>query len=339
VLLPQINSDGREPLKNHAIQEQLAPGSVYKVITATAALNENVVQPDENFFCDLTWNGVDRYGDELPVREDWRVVWDFAPAGNVTPAQAIMASCNPFFWEFGAKLYRQKGRKLVEYSQLMGLGQPYNIFGGFIAEAPGNLDDPARAAVAINDAIGQGDVQIPPIQMAVATAAIANDGSVYKPYLVRQVGGVDGTTLVSQNQPTLLNALDFQPEVLVTVREGMCGVVTNFDLGTAWYVFNDADTQPTYTVCGKTGTAQAGTRANSWFIAYAPADDPQIAIVVAVKNAGREGSEVAGPIARRILDVYFGSPIASYPEWWEDPFEPLPAPRGTGGETSGGASS
>jgi penicillin-binding protein 2 len=329
-LLPQLNSDPREPLKNHALQEQFAPGSTYKVITAVAALNENIVQPDENFFCDLTWNGVQRYQDEVPVREDWRVVWDFPPAGNVTPPMAIMASCNPFFWEYGAKLYRERGRKLVEYSRMMGLGQAYNIFGGRLNEAPGNLDDPQRPAVAINDAIGQGDVQLPPIQMAVATAGIASGSAVYKPYLVKQVGGMDGTAVISTGQPTVLTQLALQPDVLPTVREGMCGVVTNPDLGTAWYVFNDADTMPTYTVCGKTGTAQTASRANSWFIAFAPAENPEIAVVVAVKHAGREGSEVAAPIARRILDIYFGSPIASYPEWWEDPFEPLPVPKGAG---------
>lgn len=332
-LFPQVSADRREPLKNHAVQEQFAPGSIYKVITAIAALNENVVEPSQIFSCGLTWNGVERYGDEIAVREDWRVVWDYEAAGDITPAQALMASCNPFFWEFGAKLYREKGQqKLVEYSRMMGLGQAYDIFGGrnIVPEAAGNLDNPVRVAVAINDAVGQGDVQLPPIQMAVATGAIANDGTVYKPFLVKQVGGMDGTQLVTQSSSVVLNQPELQPDVLPTVREGMCGVVTYEPLGTAWYVFNDMDTMPTYTACGKTGTAQAGERPNSWFIAFAPAENPQIAIVVAIRGAGREGSEVAAPIARRILDTYFGSPVASYPEWWQEPFEPLPVPRGSG---------
>jgi penicillin-binding protein 2 len=215
---------------------------------------------------------------------------------------------------------------------MMGLGQKFDIFGGKISEASGNLADPGNiVARAVNDAIGQGDVQIPPIQMAVATAAIANNGTVYKPYLVKKIGGMDGVPLVKEIQATVLSQPDLQPDVLPTVREGMCGVVSNDVLGTAWYVFYDTKIQPSYTLCGKTGTAQTGSRSNAWFIAYAPADDPQIAIVVAVKNGGREGSEIAAPIARRILDDYFGAEEAPFPDWWaKGPYEPLPIPKGAG---------
>lgn len=326
-----VANDRRRPLFNHAVQEQYAPGSVYKVITAVAVLNEDIVEPDTIFECGLTWDGR-RYGDQTAERSDWRKTDGLEAAGPITPAQAIMASCNPFFWEFGAIMYRDKGKKLIEYSRMMGLGTKYNLFGGTVLEAEGELDNPVNPPEAINNAIGQGDVALPPLQMVVATAAIANDGKVYKPYIVQKVGDADGTELVQAFTPQVLQELDLKPDVLPTVREGMCGAVTDYDYGTAWRVFNDQDTRINYTACGKTGTAQAGERSNAWFITFAPAESPQIAIVVAVPRAGREGSEVAAPIARRILDYYFNSPVASYPSWWNtEPFIPLPIPEGGGG--------
>ncbi|MBC8099042.1 MAG: hypothetical protein H7Y11_06330 [Armatimonadetes bacterium] len=329
--LAEIANDGRAPLQNHVLQNQYAPGSVYKVLTSIAVLNENIIQPEQTFFCDLEWDGRS-LGDESEPRSDWRKTDGFPAAGEIRPAQAIMASCNPFFWEFGARLYNTKGALLNQYGADFGLGQAYNLFGGTLQEAPGNLDDPQRVVQAINNAIGQGNVQLPPIQMAVLTAAIANDGTVYKPYLVGQVGGRDGAALQTEFAPEVLNQPDLQPEVLTTVREGMCGAVSDYDYGTAYYVFYEAGGNPTYNACGKTGTAEAGERSNAWFITFAPAEAPEIAIVVAVPRAGREGSEVAAPIARRILDYYFASPPVDYPEWWNtEPFEPLAIPVGGGG--------
>jgi penicillin-binding protein 2 len=202
-----------------------------------------------------------------------------------------------------------------------------------IQEADGNLDNPDLTVEAINNAIGQGNVQIPPIQMGVATAAIANDGTVFKPYLVQSVGTIGSDVPLKETEPTILNQLNLDPDVLATVREGMCGVISNPDLGTANYVFYaQGEPTPTYNACGKTGTAEAGERSNAWFIAFAPAEAPQIAIVVSVPRAGREGSEVAAPIARRILDYFFNSPQAAYPEWWNNlPFIPLEIPVGGGG--------
>ncbi|MCU0497064.1 MAG: penicillin-binding transpeptidase domain-containing protein [Anaerolineae bacterium] len=334
VLVGQLVNDPRQPLANHAVQNQYFPGSTYKVITAAAVLNEGLTRPVSIFNCELFWDG-GSFGDTAGRRPDWRVADELPAAGEITPAQALMSSCNPFFWRWGAELYNTVDRdSLADYSRQMGLGQAYNIFGGAVTEVAGSLAIPANVTAAVNEAVGQGDVQLPPIQMAVATAAIANDGTVYRPYLVMRVGGLDGTPLQQENSATILQELDFGPEVLATIREGMCGAVTDQGLGTAFRVFNEQDTTPTYTACGKTGTAQTENRANAWFIAYAPAENPQIAIVVAVPSAGREGSEVAAPITRRILDYYFNSPIASYPEWWAtEPYRPLVNPNGmtTGG--------
>lgn len=328
-----LGADLREPLKNHVLQEQFSPGSVYKIITLAAVLNEGIVSSDATFDCPLEWSGVEKYGDSEAVRSDWRKTDGFPAAGIITPAQALMASCNPFFWEFGAQLYqRDRKNTLGEYAKRMGLGQAYNIY-NYQLMAAGDLDDPATSVApfttAINDAIGQGDVALPPLQMAVAVAAIANGGTVYEPYLVQQTGP-DGAP-VSTITPNVLNTLNFNPGVLETIREGMCGVIENEDLGTAYIRFRDNayHTVAPYTLCGKTGTAETLRYPNAWFVTYAPADNPQIATVVMVPQS-LEGSQVAAPITRRILDYYFNVPdnqVAAFPDWWAiAPYDPLKTP-------------
>ncbi len=327
-LLTQTVSDPREPLANHAIQNQYSPGSVFKVITAAAILNEFLTAPQEPFNCDLYWYGQE-FGDTQERRQDWRVADELPAAGIITPAEAIMSSCNPFFWQYGAVLYRDRGRSsLAEYARQLGLGQAYGLFPPVEGlpgqpEAAGQIPTPPNIPEAINESVGQGSIALPPIQMAVATAAFANGGTVYKPYLVRQVG--DDSDPIEQNTPEVMSQLGYPDEVMAAIREGMCGAVTNQSLGTAYRVFRSAP----YSVCGKTGTAQTGLYPNAWFIAYAPADDPQIAIVVMVAQS-REGSEVAAPITRRILDTYFDvDRVEPFPEWWaEGPYVPLENPAG-----------
>lgn len=325
-LLTQVNQDERRPLINHVTQSRYTPGSVYKLVTAVAVLNEELVAPDEIFDCQLRWFGRS-LGDEVESRPDWRETDEFPPAGPITPAQAIMASCNPFFWEFGARLYNQQGNELARYAERLGMGEPYNVFPGAI-EAAAELDNPASTSLAINNTVGQGSVSIPPIQLAVMTATIANGGTVYKPYIVKQVGGMDGTPIVESFEPQILNQIDFKPGVLEEIKEGMCGTTTEEDLGTAYSRFRDAP----YWACGKTGTAQTARYPNAWFTVYAPADDPQIAITVVVSQS-LEGSQVAAPIVRRVLDYYFNSTVPyNYPDWWpQGPYVPLNIPVGSTG--------
>lgn len=325
-LLTQVNQDERRPLTNHVTQSRYTPGSVYKLVTAVAVLNEGMVAPDEIFDCQLRWFGRD-LGDEVESRPDWRETDAFPPAGPITPAQAIMASCNPFFWEFGSRLYNQQGNELARYAERLGMGEAYGVFPGAV-EASAELDNPASTSLAINNAVGQGSVSIPPIQMAVMTAALANGGTVYKPYIVRQVGGLDGTPVIETFEPEILNEIDFAPGVLEEIQEGMCGTTTVEDLGTAYIRFRDAP----YWVCGKTGTAQTARYPNAWFTAYAPAEDPQIAITVVVSQS-LEGSQVAAPIVRRVLDYYLNSTVPyAYPDWWpQGPYVPLNIPAGSTG--------
>ncbi len=323
--LGNLYNNSRRPLANHAIEDQYTPGSVFKIVTAAALLNEGIVPTDSTYDCPSYWNGIP-FGDTQSQRADWTVTDELPATGVVNPSQAIMSSCNPFFWEYSTYLFDQVGTSAIrDYALRMGLGQSYGLNIGY-REVAGNLDDGRNKPRMINISTGQGDVQVPPLQMAVMTAAVANGGTVYRPYVVQQVGGFDGTEVVERVEPEVLSTLDFAPGVLQTLQAGMCGVVEDDTFGTAYRVFENAR----YTVCGKTGTAEQNPNPpNAWFISYAPADNPQIATVVMVATS-REGSEVAAPITRRILDVYFGAQIEPFPEWWADPYIPLNIPEGGG---------
>lgn len=331
IAIQQLIADTRTPLLNRAISDQYSPGSTYKIVTLAAALNEGLIGPDEIFYCPMEWDG-QPFGDTAGIRTDWRILEpDLEEAGEVTPAQALMASCNPFFWQYGALLYRDvSANALSEYSRRMGLGRAFGLNMGFI-EAAGSVEQPGSADQAISEAVGQFNIAVPPLQMAVLTAAVANGGTVYKPYVVQQIGGVAGEATTFTGQPEVQNTFDFEPGVLETIQEGMCGVTTVKDLGTAYIRFNDPEFHrvANFTVCGKTGTAQTGRYPNAWFVAYAPADNPQIAIAVMVEQS-LEGSQVSTPIVRRILDDYFQQPRADFPYWWDETYVPLDVPEGVG---------
>jgi cell division protein FtsI/penicillin-binding protein 2 len=335
-IISQIFGDTREPYRNRTVQEQFFPGSTFKIITLAAALSENVY-PDPTFQCDLEWDGRVSYGDTSSPRFDWRRFEPpespvSNPAGAITSAQALTASCNPFFYEMGARLWDdgQGENTLVDYARQMGLGIPTGldrIFG----EASGSLAAPTSVEMAINTAIGQGGIQVTILQMARLVAGVANGGTLYKPYLVQQVGGDEGAEPSFQAETEVVGDNGLSDEVLEQIKTGMCAVTTDTTLGTAWFDFEDTS----YTVCGKTGTAQSGRREPyGWFVAYAPADDPQIAVAVMVEFS-REGSETAGPIARHILDSYFGDPWYGYPSWWQNEYVPLQVPDNATGYTAG----
>lgn len=332
VAVSEVYGDTRSPLRNRAVQEQYFPGSTFKIITLSATLSEKVM-PEPTFYCDITWDGRAKYGDTASPRFDWRKfeaedskVKD--AAGELTAQQALTASCNPFFYEMGARLFNKSPDTLVGYARRLGLGAKTGIDPIF-GEASGALPNPTAVEQGINEAIGQGGIQVTILQMARMVASIANGGTLYKPYLVQKVGGDNSATPIMEAKPVVVGDNGLSDGVMASVRAGMCAVTTDTTLGTAYFDFYDT----TYSVCGKTGTAQSGRREPyGWFVTYAPADDPQIAIAVMVEYS-REGSETAAPIARRILDSYFHTTPYPYPEWWFDnEYVPLEIPdNATGG--------
>jgi penicillin-binding protein 2 len=341
--IAQLSTDARRPFINRVTQNQYFPGSTFKIITMAAAANERLVARGDPFYCGLEWSGQE-YGDTLPVRLDWRASEDEEfriPTGQITIEQALTASCNPFFYQMGALLYSRRGAgTLTDYARRMGLGQQTGL-APTLPEVAGSIVPPNSVEEAINVAIGQHETQVTLIQMARMVAAIANGGTLYQTYVVQQVGGgEEGITPSFMAQPQVVGELNFSAETYEILRTGMCAVTrsdvlaadTGNPLGTAWGVFDDPEGFPaTYRVCGKTGTAQTGRiEPHGWFVAYAPADNPQIAVVAMIEH-GREGSETGAWIVRRLLDAYFGVQVGSFPGWWLDPYDPLNIPQGSTG--------
>lgn len=341
-----LGRDARQPFFNRVLQNNYPPGSTFKIITTAAAIEEGLWNADDIFNCTRVWRGQE-YGDTRPERYDWR---NFEPeetnfdTGEVTPSDALTSSCNPFFYTAGARLYRDRGASvLTDYARRMGLGSPTDFDLNTVPEAPGNLPVPRGTDAAISEAIGQGDIQVTLLQMARMVAGVANGGTLYQPYLVERVG-LEGQEPAFEAQPTVAGQMELSDETLDVVRTGMChvtdstiyGRTSGERLGTAWFVFSDPDRYPApYTVCGKTGTAQTGRiEPHGWFVAFAPAENPQIAIAGMIEYS-REGSETSAPIIRRILDAYFNVPpeqVAPYPDWWfESEYVPLTIPEGSTG--------
>jgi penicillin-binding protein 2 len=299
-----VANDPHTPQLNRAAQGVYPTGSVFKVVDSVAVLDSGVYLPEQAYSCSGIWS----------FEGDNRYDWLAGGHGRVTTRSAIMQSCNPFFYQVGFMLNQTDPWILPNYTRRMGLGALTGLTD--IPEEAGLVPDPDyirqtygwewNYSNAVNLAIGQGEIQATPLQMVRLYAGIANGGNLMRPYLVRERGILDQRTFVAE--PEILSNFEVAPEVLELVRAGMCDVVTARS-GTAWHIFNLPQPSPLLDigVCGKTGTAQApgdGALPHSWFAAYAPADNPQIAIVVMVENAG-DGSAVAAPITERILEYYF----------------------------------
>ena len=301
--LEELIADERNPLLNRGAQGTYVTGSVMKVMSSVAALESGVYTQDTRYTCIGSWS----YG--LDVRYDWLR----AGHGVMSVQTGITNSCNPFFYEVGFRLNAQDPQLLPAYAQELGLGQPTGI--GAIAEAAGYIPAPETIprltgvpwsyAHAVNLSIGQGEVQVTPLQMLRMYAAVANGGYLLRPQLVREQGILDDREPVAQRD--MMHDLALDADKLAIIQEGMCDVVSGYS-GTASGYFRYSSLLDVG-VCGKTGTAQVpgdSKRPHSWFIAYAPANEPQIAIVTLVENGG-EGSAVAAPLTRDILEYYYFS--------------------------------
>ena len=292
-----IAADEHLPMLNRVTQGGYPSGSVFKVIDAAAVLDTGLYTVDTSFVCTGSWL---HEGDR---RFDWYPLGH----GRVTAQSALMQSCNPFFYQTGFILNERDPFLLPSYARRMGLG----VFTGLtdLPEIEGFIPDPDLIHVqggewtysnAVNLAIGQG-ITVTPLQMARMYAGIANGGDLMQPYLVRERGILDQRTLVAV--PHVTSTFGIGDYAMNTVRAGLCDVITG-PQGTAAHIFRNSPLLDTIGVCAKTGTAQSNGVPHSWFAAYAPKDDPQIVVVVLVENAG-DGSAVAAPITRDIMEYYF----------------------------------
>lgn len=293
--------DDTNPLLNRAISGY-APGSTYKIPIALAGLRAGV--GSRNFHC----AGGVQYGNKF--MRCW-IADKKGTHGSINLADAIKVSCNAYFYQFGNAAGIDQ---IVAVGNMLGLGQRSGI--PLSGEAPGVLPGPEWLAAVnprarwssgftANTSIGQGDVLASPLQMAMVTAAVANGGTVYYPRLIDRIVSQDGTVVTQEParvRANLVTDAGLEPEQIEKVRRGMWKVV-NEGGGTA----GRARIKGTE-VAGKTGTAQfwrKGVKDNhTWFIAFAPYEAPDYAVVVFVQGA-KSGGGVSAPIAAKILDDIF----------------------------------
>lgn len=290
----KIISNPNNPLLNRAIQSRYPPGSTIKPLMAIAALEEGLINEYSTFYCP----GSFQFGD--------RAFGCHGAHGMVNVVRAIQASCNVFFYQTALKLQLERIAKWGSsfgFGQATGIDLPFENSGIFptleyLKKRYGDLKKVPSGAV-VNFGIGQGEIAATPFQMACYTAAIGNGGIYYKPHVVRAIRN----SLL--NQLSLLKVeskkINISPKTIEIVKKGMYDVV-NTPGGTAFGI-----RIPGLDVCGKTGTAQAprGQADHSWFVCFAPKENPKIAMAILVENAGF-GAAVAAPIARELLKEFFG---------------------------------
>jgi peptidoglycan glycosyltransferase len=271
------NADPSRPLFDRAINGLYPPGSSFKVVTGAAALDQGVVTADSPFDCagKLVVNGY--------------TIYDFnrKTHGNLTFERAMVVSCNITFAQVGLRL---GAPALVNYAQLFGFNKPLPFDLPTTAsriQSASTMDPVALASASF----GQGEDLATPLQMASVAATVANGGEMVKPYLVDEVQDYNGK-IVEQYQPQKLRRVIDQ-QTASTLTDIMVKVVTS-GTGTAAQI-DGVD------VAGKTGTAEVGKgEPDAWFICFAPAKDPKVAVAVVVENGG-EGGVTAAPIARNVL--------------------------------------
>ena len=299
--------DPRHPLTNRAIKGQYPPGSVFKIVTALAALESGVATPQTSVFC----SGAHNIGNRT-----FRC-WKKQGHGQTDLKKAIKESCDVWFYQAALKMGIDR---LAETARNLGMGQAL----GFALEGERDGLIPDRQwkmkrfgqswynGETVISAIGQGYVLTTPLQLASLMATVANGGTVFRPQMIKRIQDVQGKVHFEAT-PEVLRTASFSPANLLAVRQGLEAVV-NEPGGTAW--MSRLEQVP---FAGKTGTAQVikqkkrleknqivpyQLRDHALFAAYAPLDNPEVAIAVVVEH-GSHGSSAAAPIAKAIFSRYF----------------------------------
>ena len=286
----QNNSDTRAPFLNRPFSGIYAPGSCFKPVTGTAALNEGFATPETKVLCTGVYTGLGISGYQPTC---------LSAHGAVTVTDALRHSCNIFFYEMG----KQMGIATInKYAKALGLGEKAGIE---LSETAGTLNDPnsQNPGDAVQAAIGQLDNGFSPLQLANYCATLARNGERRDVTLIK---GISPSYEIKDMKPyekeRTITASSIPQEVFETIRKGMVEVtqdVRQDPRGTAYRYFNDYP----YVVAAKTGTPETKEFPNSTFICYAPAEDPQIAVAVVIEK-GWHGYTGA-PVARKVMDAFF----------------------------------
>jgi penicillin-binding protein 2 len=309
-----LNTDELKPLQNRAIQGRYSPGSTFKMAVALAGLEEGIITPDFKVHCS---GGADFYGRFFKC-------WKKGGHGAIDLRHAIEQSCDVYFYTVGNKLGVDRIHK---WATLLGLGVKSNIdlpneLAGLVPSTEWKrerMHEKWYAGETISVAIGQGQVSVTPVSMAVYMATLANGGTRVTPHFLKAVDEGSGWRPVPPPPPQ--SRIDVTPEKLQAIRDGL------------WMAVNAAGTGgsarvPGHDVCGKTGSAQVisnqgraaargnkDLRDNGWFVFFAPRDHPQIAGVVFLEHGIHGGN--AARMAHHILDTFFakqdGKPLPPPP--------------------------
>src|SRR5512146_586758 len=298
----EIVQDEGRPLNNRASQGQYPPGSTFKVLMAAAALESNTMTPSSTVFC----SGGYQFGRR--VYHDWKA----SGHGSVDLRKALVHSCDVYFYTVGQRMGIDT---MASYAHQFGLGEETGV--ELPSERIGIIPstawkqkakhEPWLPGETISAAIGQGYVTVTPLQMASLIGTVANDGVTYRPRLVQAI--MDRATGQRQELPAVPKAkLDVKPNTLKLIREALAGVVTE---GTATRAKSSI-----VSIAGKTGTAQTTAlrtgpekdipkkfRDHAWFIAFAPVENPKIAVAVLAEHMGHGGS-AAAPLAKEVIESY-----------------------------------
>lgn len=286
-----IINDPGIPMLNRVIQTRYPPGSTWKMLIAIAALQENFIDKNTRFHC------------PGGMKLGRRFFKCHGAHGSINVTTAIQASCNTFFYQLGLKMGMEPFEK---YGKMFGFGQHTNI--DIPGEKKGILPTMEwlegnkwtggfTRGKLLNYGIGQGEILVTPLQLAVYTAAIANGGTMHQPHFVDEVYNNMSNRFETPDYQS--KKLPIDKDVFEIVREGMYRVV-NRGGGTALIA-----RIPGKGVCGKTGTAQnPHGKDHAWFTCFAPKEKPEIVVTVLVENAGF-GSTHAAPVARDLLYTHF----------------------------------
>lgn len=294
----ELSTDESKPLWNRAVSGTYSPGSTFKPLTAVAALETGAVTVDEKLLCD----GVYKYFKDYQPK-CWIYLENRATHGWENVTDAIEDSCNLYFYEAG----RRTGiDALDKYASLFGLGELSGI--ELTEESAGAMASPEYkekigggewyGGDTIQAAIGQSYSHFTPLALANYAATLANGGTRRKPHIIRSVRRAADGSVVKANTPEVVEKISISDKNLDAVRRGMYGVV---DEGSASKIFADYEIP----VGGKTGTAQGSSNASNTalFVAYAPFDNPEIAVCVVIEHGVRGVN--AAKVARDIFDEYF----------------------------------
>ena len=299
-------NDPRQPFLNRALLATYPPGSTFKVVTMAAGLERGGFSTGSTIHCSPTWDGL---GEQF-VKNNWQKT----DRGWLTPAEGLMASCNPVFYEMAKALDERDENALPDVTRAFGFGAPTGING--LQEAAGvvpdakwkeeNLGEAWFRGDAVNMGIGQGFVLASPIQITNMYSAISSSGILRKPLLIKRIAEPGG--VVAQEIPAEpIAPLPASPGTLDAIRHGL-GLVIHSAGGTSAQQWAGSSVD----AAGKSGTAEdlAFGADHVFFVAYANRGEPSI-LALAALETGESGSREAAPMIRRILESYLAGALVS----------------------------